>query len=234
MVKESLARILELGQPDAVWHTHRDRLVSLCSTISIFVGGLGKIALDISLLMQPEVGEVFETFDKGRGRSSAMPHKRNPIGCLVALAAAKRVPHLLATLVHAMPQEHERALGGWQLEWITIPAIFEAAAGSVSAVADMCDRLKVNPNKMEENLEALKGVLMSERVVLQLAKKIGKTAANEIIAEACDKAYAEGRHLSQVLKSNKRFVKEIGPDELDKLMILDDYLGASIINKRGK
>ena len=228
-VRESLSEILELGLPDDVWHTHRDRIVALCSSVSILVGGLGKIALDISLLLQAEVGEVSEKSDSSRGRSSAMPHKRNPVNCLVALAGAKRTPHLLATLLDAMPHEHERALGGWQVEWVTIPAIFEVAAGSISAVADMCEGLEVNPEKMEYNLDALNGLFMSERVMLELSKKVGKAKASEIIDEVCDKASSQNTHLSEILKSDKRIMNEISVDELDQMLVLDGYLGTSAI-----
>jgi len=223
-VRDILSKKLELAVSTDVWHAHRDRLVALCSSISILVGGLGKMALDISLLMQSEVGEVSEKADSHRGRSSAMPHKRNPVNCLIALAAAKRLPHLQATLVGAMPQEHERALGGWQVEWVTVPAIFESAAGSVSAMADMCERLQIHPNKVADNLAALKGLYMSERVMLALSEKIGKDKASQILDEACSNVLSTDKHLSEILRLDDRFTQEIGSDELDKLMDLNGYL----------
>ena len=224
-VREALSEILELTVSDEVWHAHRDRHVALCSSISILVGGLGKIALDLSLLMQAEVGEISEKVNPNRGRSSAMPHKRNPVNCLIALAAAKRVPHLQATLLGAMPQEHERALGGWQVEWVTIPAIFETAAGAISAMGDMCDGLQIHPEKMAHNLDTLKGLFMSERIMVALSKKIGREKARGIIEEACSEVYSQDKHLADILKSNDSFTKEIGPDELDKLMNVNGYLG---------
>jgi 3-carboxy-cis,cis-muconate cycloisomerase len=226
-IREELSEILELSLPDEVWHVHRDRIVALCSSVAILVGGLGKIALDVSLLMQAEVGEVTEQLNSDRGRSSAMPHKRNPVSCLVALTAAKRVPHLVATLLDAMPQEHERALGGWQVEWVTVPAIIEAAAGSLSAVANMCEGLVIHPEKMKDNLDALNGLFMSERVMLALAQKIGKAQANEIVTEACNKVFSQGKHLSEVLKADERFTREIRSDELDQLMVVEEFLGTS-------
>ena len=228
-VRKKLSEILELGLSDDVWHTHRDRIVALCSAVSILVGGLGKIALDISLLLQAEVGEVAEKPDPNRGRSSAMPHKRNPVNCLVALTAAKRTPHLCATLLDAMPHEHERALGGWQVEWVTIPAIFEAAAGSLSAVADMCEGLEVNSERMRNNLDHLNGLFMSERVMVELSKKIGKPKAKKIIDEACDKASIQNMHLAEILRADSRFTEEISLEKLDKLMLLDKYLGTSSV-----
>lgn len=228
-VRETLSRIIDLPLPTDAWHVHRDRLVSLCSCISILVGSLGKMALDLSLLMQSEVGEVSEGNNSDGGRSSAMPHKRNPVNCLIALTAAKRTPHLQATLLEAMVQEHERALGGWQAEWLTVPAIFEAAAGSISAIADMCGGLQIHPEKMLHNLDALKGLFMSERIMLALSKKIGKESAREILEEACSKVQSQDRHLSELLKLDTRFTQQIGSDELDELMNIKGYLGTSSI-----
>ena len=153
--------------------------------------------------------------------------KQNPVNCLIALSAAKRVPHLQATLLATMPQEHERALGGWQAEWVTIPAIFEAAAGSLSAMAGMCERLQVHPEKMARNLEALNGLYMSERVMLALSKKIGKEKASEILGEACLKVRTDNKNLSEILKEDTRFTEEIGLAELDDLMDINGYLGTS-------
>jgi 3-carboxy-cis,cis-muconate cycloisomerase len=232
-VRTVLAEILELSLTDDVWHAHRDRIVALCSSVSIFIGGLGKVALDVSLLLQAEVSEVSEDVDFDGGRSSAMPHKRNSVNCLVALAGAKRAPHLLATLLDAMPHEHERALGGWQVEWVTIPAIFEIAAGSISAVANMCEGLKVNPEKMKYNLDSLNGLFMSERLMLELTRKIGKAKAKEIIDKACAVSITQNIHLSKALHSDNRFVTEFSSDELNQMMDLDEYLGTSSFKKLG-
>jgi 3-carboxy-cis,cis-muconate cycloisomerase len=230
-VRTALSEILELSSPEDAWHVHRDRIVALCSSVSIFAGGLGKIALDISLLLQAEVGEVYESTDSNWGRSSAMPHKRNPVNCLIALAGAKRAPHLLATLLDAMPHEHERALGGWQVEWVTIPAIFEIAAGSISAVANMCEKLEVNSEKMKYNLDALNGLFMSEKLMLELSKKVGKEKAKEVIDEACNKAVTQNRHLAKILQSDERFVKEFSSDEVEKMMELGEYIGTASLKK---
>ena len=187
----------------------------------ILVGALGKTALDISLLMQFEVSEVFEKTNLERGRSSAMPHKRNPVGCLIALSAAKRVPHLLATLVDAMPHEHERALGGWQVEWVTIPDIVETTAGSLAAIAGLCENLEIDQEKMKNNLDSLNGLFMSEKVMLELSKKIGKEQASQIISEACSASISKNQHLKDVLQEDIRFMKLIDQSTLDKLMLLE-------------
>ena len=128
-----------------------------------------------------------------------------------------------------MPHEHERALGGWQVEWVTIPAIFEAAAGSLSAVADMCEGLEVNSERMKNNLDHLNGLFMSERVMVELSKKIGKPKAKKIIDEACDKASLQNMHLAEILRADSRFTEEISLEKLDKLMLMDEYLGTSSV-----
>ena len=220
-VRKVLSNLLNLDMSNEVWHVHRDRFVALCSSLSILVGALGKTALDISLLMQFEVSEVFEKTNLERGRSSAMPHKRNPVGCLIALSAAKRVPHLLATLVDAMPHEHERALGGWQVEWVTIPDIVETTAGSLAAIAGLCENLEIDQEKMKNNLDSLNGLFMSEKVMLELSKKIGKEQASQIISEACSASISKNQHLKDVLQEDIRFMKLIDQSTLDKLMLLE-------------
>ena len=224
-VKEKLSEILDLPPPVDTWHVTRDWLVELCSSVTILVGGLGKMALDLSLLMQFEVGEVSEQSGSDRGRSSAMPHKRNPVACLIALTAAKKAPHLQAVLFGAMLQEHERALGGWQSEWLTIPSIFEVASGSASAMADLCNRLDIHTDKMERNLHTLKGLFMSERLMMALSKKIGKQRAREIVEEACLKTQSQDKNLDEILKSDKRVTAEMSFDELNRLMDVHEYVG---------
>ena len=230
-VAETCSKALDLRLPDSVWHVHRDRLVAFCSSIAILVGSLGKIATDVSLLMQPEVGEVFEPFEPGRGGSSAMPHKRNPVGCLTALTASKRVPHLVAILFDAMPQEHERALGGWQAEWMTIPAIMEAAAGSLAAMADVAEGMEVNPDAMGRNLTALKGLVMSERVVSELSERIGREDAVTIVTEACREAVDQECDLTTILMADGRIKKEFSTKEINELMSPESYLGTSSLSK---
>ena len=230
-VAESCAKRLELGLSDHVWHVHRDRLVAFCSSVAILVGSLGKMATDVSLLMQPEIGEAFEPFETDRGGSSAMPHKRNPVSCLTALSASKRVPHLVATLFDVMPQEHERALGGWQAEWTTIPAIMEAAAGSLASMADVAEGLEVNPEAMRRNLTALNGLVMSERVTLELSKRIGRDDAITIVSDACRRAVDKDCDLSDILKADNRITKVFSANEINEFMSPDSYLGTSTSSK---
>lgn len=153
-VSEALAQELGLQCPDAPWHAHRDRLAALMAALSIYTASLGKMALDIALLMQFEVGEVSEPGGDGRGGSSSMPHKHNPTACMLAVAAAKRVPGLLSNFVAGMLQEHERALGGWQSEWTTVQALVQAAGVAVESMAEVAEGLSVDADRMRRNLIA--------------------------------------------------------------------------------
>jgi 3-carboxy-cis,cis-muconate cycloisomerase len=150
---EELAKELDLPLPEAPWHAHRDRLASLVAQCGVYTGCLAKIARDISLLMQAEVGEVSEP----GGGSTAMQHKRNPAGSVVTLAAAARVPGLVAAFLAAMPQEHERAAGGWQSEWPTVADVVQSVGSALAAVAGTVEGLTVHPDRMRANLEAATG-----------------------------------------------------------------------------
>jgi 3-carboxy-cis,cis-muconate cycloisomerase len=158
VVSRELARELGLRVPDAPWHAHRDRLSALLSSFSILTGSLGKMALDIALLMQHETGEAAEPGGAGRGGSSAMPHKHNPTACLLTVSAARRCPGLLSNFLSAMLQEHERAAGGWQSEWPAITGMVEVTEG-----------LRLDPARMRANLEATGGAVFAERAALTLA-----------------------------------------------------------------
>ena len=152
-VSEALAAELDLKCPDAPWHAHRDRLAALMAALSIYTGSLGKMALDIALLMQHEVGEAAEPGGNGRGGSSSMPHKRNPTACMLAIAAAKRAPGLLSTLLAGMLQEHERGVGGWQSEWTTVQDIVQAAGVALESIMEVAEGLTVDAARMRSNFE---------------------------------------------------------------------------------
>jgi 3-carboxy-cis,cis-muconate cycloisomerase len=167
-VSEALGEELGLKCPDAPWHGHRDRLAALMAALSIYTASLGKMALDIALLMQYEVGEAAEPGGDGRGGSSSMPHKRNPTACMLAIAASKRVPGLLANFVAGMVQEHERAVGGWQAEWTTVQGIVQSAGVALESMAEVAEGLTVDPSRMRANIEATHGAIFSERAKLML------------------------------------------------------------------
>ena len=183
-VGEALASELALREPDAPWHGYRDRLAALMAALTIYTATLGKIALDVALLMQFEVGEAFEPGGDGRGGSSSMPHKRNPTACMLTLAAAKRVPGLLADFVAGMVVEHERALGGWQAEWPLVYGIVQSAAIALESMAEVCDGLTVDVAKMRANVESTQGAIFAERAVLLLTPELGREVARRQVEDA--------------------------------------------------
>src|SRR5262249_40153842 len=148
--------------PDLPWHSHRDRIAEVATTLGLLVGSLGKIARDISLMSQTEIGELSEPSAAGRGGSSTMPHKQNPVGSAVILSAATRVPPLVSTILSAMVQEHERGLGGWHAEWETLPEICLLAAGSVAQTAQILGGLGIHDERMKENLDTTRGLIFAE------------------------------------------------------------------------
>ena len=158
-VVSRVAAALSLRAAPAVWHTQRDEWVALGCALGLLVGSLGKIAKDLSLMGQFEVGEVAEPTQAGRGSSSAMPHKRNPVACMVTLAASVRAPQRVAALLAAMPQEHERALGPWQAELAEWPGLLMTAHGAVHAMAQMLPGLQVDVPRMRANIDAVRAVL---------------------------------------------------------------------------
>jgi len=197
-VAQRMAAELELGLAPGNWHTQRDEWVALGCEVGVLCGTLGKIAKDLSLLAQAEVGELAEPSGDGRGGSSAMPHKRNPVASMIALAAAMRAPHRVAALLAAMPQEHERGLGNWQAELAEWPGLFMSAHGAVNALADAAAGLTVDTARMRRNIDALQGLVFAEGVAMLLAAHIGKARAHALL-EACSRqAVAEQRHLLDV------------------------------------
>jgi 3-carboxy-cis,cis-muconate cycloisomerase len=183
-VSEALAEELHLKCPDAPWHGYRDRLAALMAALGIYTGTLGKIALDIALLMQFEVGEVSEPGGDGRGGSSTMPHKRNPTACTLAIAAAKRSPGLMADFVAGILQEHERAAGGWQAEWATIHAILQSAGVALDSMVEVAEGLTVDTGRMRRNLDATGGAVFAEKAVVLLATEIGREAARRSVEDS--------------------------------------------------
>ena len=227
-VAAALAEELRLTLPDIPWHTHRDRPTELAVTLGMMVGSLGKIARDLSLLMQTDVAEAFEPVGKGRGGSSTMPHKHNPVASAVVIAAATRAPGLVATLLAAMVQEHERGLGGWHAEWIALPELVNVSSGALAQMADTMANLSINADRMQANLEVTQGLIMAEAITLALGPKLGRLAAHERVEAACSRAISEGRHLRQVLAEDTVVTAQLEPQDLDRLFDPHNYLGATV------
>jgi 3-carboxy-cis,cis-muconate cycloisomerase len=221
-IQQEFARLLDL-KPSFSWHSHRDNLAELASVLGVLSGSLGKIAKDVSLLMQTEVGEVFEGAAEGKGGSSTMPHKRNPVTCAAVLANSNRVPHLVASLLSAMPQEHERSVGLWHSEWEVLIEIMQLTAGSLEKSIALIDGLEVDENRMSANLELTKGLIYAENIALALAKKVGKSEAHELIEKACKKAVKEKKHLKEVLLE-----MNIDLADLDSLLDSKNAIGLSL------
>jgi 3-carboxy-cis,cis-muconate cycloisomerase len=226
-VAEKLAVELELPLPDAPWHTHRDRIAEVASVLAILAGSCGKIARDVSLLMQTDVGEVFEPAGVGRGGSSTMPHKRNPVAAASALGAATMAPSLAATIFAAQVQEHERSAGPWHAEWPTLPTLLLVTSGALAATVDLAEGLEVDAHRMRQNLDATGGLIMAEAVALALAERIGKSEAHHIVEAASKKAVAEKTHLRDVLAADSNVTAQLGADQLTKLFEPMAYQGAS-------
>jgi 3-carboxy-cis,cis-muconate cycloisomerase len=209
------------------WHTQRDRVAEAATTLGLCTGTLGKIARDISLHMQTEVAEVFEPTGEGRGGSSTMPHKRNPVSAAVVLSAATRVPGLVSTMLSAMVQEDERGLGDWHAEWETLPEIFRLTAGALHQMATIVPHLEVDAARMRRNLEATQGLIFAEGVSMAMGNHIGKSAAHALLEEASRQARASGMHLRDVLAQNPAVTERLTSEELDRLFAPENYLGVA-------
>src|SRR5262245_58805351 len=179
-------------------HANRDRLLEVAATLGLLVGSLGKMARDIALMTQSEVAEVAEPAVPGRGGSSSMPQKRNPVGCATVLAAATRIPALVSVLLAAMTQEHEGGLGGWQAEWETVPEIFLRTSGALSQMRQVIAGLRIDAERMRANLEATRGLIYAEAVSTAVARAIGQAAAHNLVERACRIAQETRRHLQEV------------------------------------
>lgn len=224
-VVTAVAKDLNLDVPDLPWQAERDRIAEAGTFCGLLTGTLGKIARDVSLLMQTEIGEVFEPAAEGRGGSSAMPQKRNPVGSAVALSAAIRVPALVSTLLAAMPQENERGMGNWHAEWETLPQVFRLTAGALAQMIQVVEGLEVDRDRMAKNLELTNGLILAEAVTLALAVRIGRPAAHELVEHACRSAIEQKRHLRDVLWEKSQVRDQISQGDLEKLFDPENYLG---------
>jgi 3-carboxy-cis,cis-muconate cycloisomerase len=226
-VAQALARDLKLPLPDMPWHTQRDRVAEVATALGLLTGSLGKMARDISLLMQTDVAEAAEPAAPGRGGSSTMPHKRNPVACAAALTAAVRVPGLVATMLSGMVQEHERALGGWQAEWDALPEIAVASFGALRQMRETAAGLSVDAPRMRANLDITHGLIMGEAVMLALGGRIGRLNAHHLVEAASRRAAVDGRHLREVLGEDEQVTRHLSQQELDKLFEPVNYLGVT-------
>ena len=226
-VSDELGRELGLEVPDMPWHTERDRLCEIAATLGMLTATLGKLARDLSLLAQTEVGEADEPAAPGRGGSSTMPQKRNPVGASIALAASLRVPGLVATMLQAAVQEHERGLGNWPAEWETLPQIVMLTAGALDAMAEVAEGLDIHVDRMRANLDLTHGLIFAEAVQMALAPAMGRDAAHSLVAGACRRASAQRAHLRDILENEPRVNDVLGREAIAHLFDPAAYLGQS-------
>ncbi|AHG65642.1 3-carboxy-cis,cis-muconate cycloisomerase [Advenella mimigardefordensis] len=231
---------LNLTEPLCTWHGERDRIVEIASVLGLVVGNLGKMARDWSLLMQTEVGEVFEPMGEGRGGSSTMPHKRNPVAAASVLAAANRVPVLISSLYQSMVQEHERSLGGWHAEWLSLPEIFQLCSGALERTLDVLQGMQVNPENMQRNLECTNGLVMAEAVMMRLAPTLGRLNAHHLVESACKKAVDEQRHLKDVIAELDDIRHQFTGEQISDMFRPESYIGNiqdqidAVLNEAGR
>jgi 3-carboxy-cis,cis-muconate cycloisomerase len=216
-VAAALAAALDLALPELPWHTQRDRFAEIATTLGILTGTLGKAARDLASLMQTEVAEAFEPAAAGKGGSSTMPHKRNPVGAAITLAAATRVPSLVATMLAAMPQEHERGFGNWHAEWDTLPEIVLLAGGATQQMRLAIEGLEVDRERMRTNLDATRGMPYAEAVSMALAEKVGKAAAHHLVEACARAAFAQRCSLRETLAEQPAVAQHLSPGQLDQL-----------------
>ncbi|MHA3055144.1 3-carboxy-cis,cis-muconate cycloisomerase [Acinetobacter sp. ANC 4633] len=224
-VVEAFAQQLHLATPICTWHGERDRIVEIASVLGMIVGNTGKMARDWSLMMQTEIAEVFEPTATGRGGSSTMPHKRNPVAAASVLAAANRVPALMSSIYQSMVQEHERSLGAWHAEWLVLPEIFQLCAGALSRTLDVLQGMEVNPSNMQRNLDCTQGLIMAEAVMMALAPKMGRLNAHHLVEAACKTAVAEQKHLKEVIAELDDVKNNFSTAEISTIFKPESYLG---------
>lgn len=224
-VASTLANDLSLDLPALPWHTHRDRFAEMATTLGLLSGTLGKIARDIALHAQTEIAELAEPVAPGRGGSSTMPHKRNPVACSAVLACSARVPALVSTMLSAMVQEHERALGSWQAEWDTLPEITSLTSAALAHLKDLLGGLAVNAEQMRANIELSRGMIMAEAISLALAAQMGRAAAHDLVEQACQRAARGGSSLREALQADARLPHAWSAAELDALFDPERYIG---------
>jgi 3-carboxy-cis,cis-muconate cycloisomerase len=224
-VQEALCAELGLGAPTATWHVARDALAETVNFLALVTGSLGKIALDIMIMASTEFAELYEPFVKGRGASSTMPQKRNPISSELMLAASKAVRQHAGLMLDAMVQDFERATGPWHAEWMAIPESFVLTAGALHQAKFALSGLIVDDRRMADNLGISRGLIVAEAVMMGLAPMIGRQEAHDVVYDACRLANEKGLTLAEALSVDSRVSARIDRATIDRLTAPDNYLG---------
>jgi 3-carboxy-cis,cis-muconate cycloisomerase len=226
-VLQEFARELDLAEPVVSWHTARLRVAELGSVLALIAGVMHKLALDIVLLAQTEVAEAAESSEGRRGGSSTLPHKRNPVGSVLAAACARRVPPLAETLHAAMAQEQERAAGAWHAEWETLSDALAQTGGAAAAMREVMEGLEVRPDRMRENLDATGGLLLAENMTTIAAEKIGRLEAHKLVEAASRRTFTNGSTLREEILAEPALREHLTPEEIDAALDPEQYLGSS-------
>jgi 3-carboxy-cis,cis-muconate cycloisomerase len=224
-VQEALARELSLAQPEIAWHTERDRIAEAGCFLGLVTGTLAKFATDLKLMMQTEVSEASEPYVANRGSSSTMPQKRNPISCCYIHACAASVRQGVAALLDAMVEDHERATGPWEIEWITLPAIFTLAGGALAQACFVLEGLEVHADRMRTNLDLTHGLIVSEAVMMGLAPKMGRDKAHDVLYAIIHDAAMGNKSLAEMLLGRADVMADLSEAEIRRLTDPTKYLG---------
>jgi 3-carboxy-cis,cis-muconate cycloisomerase len=225
--RRELARELGLAEPAITWHVARDGIAETVQFLALLGGSLGKIAYDVMLMAATEFAEAAEPFVSGRGSSSTMPQKRNPISCELILAAAKALRQHAGLILDALVSDFERATGPWHVEWIAVPESFGYAGGALHQAEFMMGGLIVDPGRMAKNLGMTHGLIVAEAVMMGLAPHTGRNEAHDLVYDACRKAIESDRPLYDVLLETREVAGPLGPEALRRLTDPANYLGAA-------
>ncbi|WP_198139701.1 MULTISPECIES: class-II fumarase/aspartase family protein [Chelativorans] len=226
-VQRELARELNLGVPSITWHSARDAVAETVQFLALVSGSLGKLAMDISIMMTTELGEVAEPFVRHRGASSTMPQKQNPVSCELILAGARIVRNHATSMLDAMIHDFERATGPWHLEWSAVPEGFAVASGILYQAEFMLGGLQVFPDRMRENLDHSRGLIVAEAVMMALAPHTGRKEAHDIVYLGCRRAVEDKTGLFEVLRTMPEVAKPLGEEALRDLTDPRNYLGSA-------
>lgn len=226
-VQNALCEELDLGVPVSTWHVARDGLAEVVNFFGLVTGTLGKIALDIMIMASTEFGEVYEPFVKGRGASSTMPQKRNPISSELMLAASKAVRQHCGLMMDAMIQDFERATGPWHAEWIAIPESFVLTAGALHQAKFALGGLIVDDVRMKKNLGMSKGLIVAEAVMMRLAPAMGRQEAHDVVYDCCRVVNESGGTLADALAKDPEVSQHFDRAAIDAMTAPESYLGLS-------
>jgi 3-carboxy-cis,cis-muconate cycloisomerase len=226
-VAQALAAELSLGVPDLPWHTARDTMAEIVALLGLVCGSLAKFALDVTLLMQTEVAEVFEPQAVGRGGSSTMPQKHNPVAAEYIIAAARGVHALAPLMLTAMAQDHERATGPWQSEALVLPQCFVLTAGAIRHALAIAEGMTIDAARMRRNLDLGGGLIMAEAVATGLGPVIGRAAAHHVLQRVSNRAIGEGKTLGQALHDDPEVRQHLSDEQIDHLTDPGAYLGSA-------